>query len=168
VKVRPSPLREVRFVLDTYLGRLARHLRLGGFDVDYVTARDDAQLARVSVEEARILLTRDRGLLKRGELSHGYLVRETAPRAQFVEVLRRFDLSERLMPFTRCLECNGVLRGATVEEIAEHVPPGARSRFQHFRACPDCERVYWEGTHHARLARLVDEARISCMRRDPA
>jgi uncharacterized protein with PIN domain len=168
VRVRPEPLRDTRFVLDGHLGRLARYLRLSGFDTDYDARRDDRELARISIGEARILLTRDRGLLKRGNVSHGYLVRATEPRAQFVEVLRRFDLAERLAPFTRCLACNGVVRDAADAEIAARAPGAVRRRYRRFRACPDCGRVYWEGTHHARLTRLLEDARNQSMRRSPA
>ncbi len=165
VKVRPAPLRVVRFVLDGHLGKLARYLRLGGFDTDYHADCDDETLARVSVEGARILLTRDRGLLKRGLVSHGYLVRANEPQAQFVEVLRRFDLGDRLAPFSRCLACNGVLRDATEEEVNARAPVSVRRRHRRFRACPDCKRVYWEGTHHAHLVCLVEDARRLSSRR---
>lgn len=161
-RVRAEPLQTMQFVLDTHLGRLARLLRLVGFDTSYARDRDDAELARISVTNGCMLLTRDRGLLRRREITHGYLVRATAPRRQFVEVLRRFDLVSDLAPFTRCLACNGVLRGATPDEIVRRVPPRARRRFARFRACPDCGRVYWEGSHHAQLARVVDDVRREC------
>ena len=159
VKVRPEPLRVTRFVVDGHLGRLARSLRLAGFDTDYDARRDDRSLARVSVDEGRILLTRDRGLLKRGEVSHGHVVRASDPRSQLVEVLRRFDLGDRLDPFTRCLACNGVLRDATDAEVAGRVAASVRRRHRSFRACPDCGRVYWEGTHHAHLTRFLEDVR---------
>ena len=159
VKVRPEPLPVTRFVLDGHLGRLARYLRLAGFDTELDAHRGDEALARASVDEARILLTRDRELLKRAEIAHGYLVRSLEPQTQLVEVLRRFDLGDRLAPFTRCLACNGVLRDATEQEVAARAPAPVRLRHRHFRVCDECARVYWEGTHHARLARLVEDTR---------
>jgi uncharacterized protein with PIN domain len=161
-RVRAEPLPKARFVLDTHLGRLARYLRLGGFDTEYEPESGDRELARASVTRARTLLTRDRGLLERREVTHGYLVRATDPRAQFVEVLRRFALAPELAPFTRCIECNGALRDATAEEIVDRVPDRARHQFDRFRACPDCGRVYWEGSHHAQLAGILEEARLAC------
>jgi uncharacterized protein with PIN domain len=167
VKVRPAPLRVTRFLLDGHLGRLARYLRLAGFDTVYVAHRADAALARASSDENRILLTRDRGLLKRREILHGYLVRAHDPQTQFVEVLRRFDLGDRLAPFTRCLACNGRLHDATDAEVGERVPVPVRRRYCRFRACADCGRVYWEGTHYARLTRLVEDAARRATERNP-
>lgn len=101
VRLRPRPLRESRFVLDTHLGRLARYLRMAGFDTLYRNDYSDAELARISLAEKRILLTRDAGLLNRGMVTHGYYVRETTVRRQFAEVMRRFDLRGSVRPFTR-------------------------------------------------------------------
>ncbi|MCZ7525631.1 MAG: Mut7-C ubiquitin/RNAse domain-containing protein [Acidimicrobiia bacterium] len=165
-RVRPEPLRETRFVLDTHLGRLARYLRLVGFDADYERERSDDELATTSRSEGRILLTCDRGLLKRSAVTHGYLVRERRPRAQLLEVVHRFDLGRRLTPFTRCLACNGLLRDATPSEVATRVPASVRWRYERYRTCPRCGRVYWQGSHHARLARIVDDVRRSAGRPD--
>jgi uncharacterized protein with PIN domain len=158
-RVRPPQLHDIGFVVDTHLGRLARYLRLLGFDAHYESGATDGELARISVDEGRVLLTRDRGLLKRGEVIYGYAPRHVQPRAQLLEVVRRFDLEARLAPFTRCLECNGMLRPARPAEVAGRVPERLRRAGAHFRACDGCGRVYWEGSHHARLALLVDEVR---------
>lgn len=99
LRVRPQPLREPRFVLDIHLGRLATYLRMLGFDTIYRNNSSDAELARISRDEHRTLLTRDVGLLKRGAITHGYYVRQTAPRKQLDEVLRRFDLANAAAPF---------------------------------------------------------------------
>ena len=105
-RVRPRPLRVVRFVLDVHLGRLARLLRLAGFDSLYANDWDDRDLSRLSRQEGRILLTRDRGLLMRAEVTHGYCVRSPHPPAQLSEVIARFDLSRASRPFSLCLVCN--------------------------------------------------------------
>ena len=117
IRLRPEPLREVRFVLDGHLGRLAAYLRMLGFDTWYRNHVDDAVLAQVSKEERRILLTRDQGLLKRSAVTHGYWVRATAPREQLREVIARFDLQRQAKPFTRCLSCNGRLQAASLAEV---------------------------------------------------
>ena len=101
-RVRPQPLRDIRFAADVHLGRLAGFLRLGGFDTLYRRDWGDRELTEVARSERRVILTRDRGLLMRGQVTHGYLVRRTASRAQFAEVLERFDLRGSLRPFTRC------------------------------------------------------------------
>lgn len=157
VRLRPKPLREPRFVLDAHLGRLARYLRLLGLDALYRNDYGDTELARISRDQHSILLTRDVGLLKRSAVTHGHFVRATAPRAQAIEILRRFDLLRACAPFTRCLNCNGLLEDAGREHVQQHVPPGARGRFDRFRRCRDCAQVYWSGSHYPRLERLVAE-----------
>jgi len=109
LRVRPQPLREIRFVLDVHLGKLANYLRLFGFDTLYQNDYEDAQLAQISRSEKRILLTRDMGLLKRNLVTHGYFLRETNPKFQLREIIRRFDLFRLITPFRRCISCNGLV-----------------------------------------------------------
>jgi hypothetical protein len=155
LRVRPEPLRETRFVLDTHLGRLAGYLRMLGFDTLYRNDYRDEELVHISISERRLLLTRDRGLLKRGVLTHGYCVRETAPRRQLVEVLQRFDLYRSIAPFQRCLRCNALLQPAEKEMIQDRLPPKTRQYFEEFRVCPSCGGIYWKGSHYHRMQRLI-------------
>ena len=157
LKVRPEPLRDPRFVLDVHLGRLTAYLRMLGFDAVRPPRARDEELARVSSRERRILLTRDRGLLKRSEVTHGYWVRETAPRRQLAEVVRRFDLKRLVRPFTRCLRCNVGLTLATPAAVAERAPEGVREKHNEFLMCPACGSVYWKGSHYWRMQRLIAE-----------
>ena len=156
-RVRPEPLREPRFFADAHLGRLARHLRLLGFDTAYERDCDDAQLAASAARDGRIVLTRDGGLLKRNAVTHGMFVRAQQPRAQLLEVARRLQLLSRFKPFTRCLECNGGLTTASKLEVAAVVPEHAWRSHEEFVRCPSCGRVYWAGSHHERLRRLVED-----------
>jgi len=158
LRVRPRPLRRIQFVLDIHLGRLAAYLRLLGFDAVYRNDLADAELARLSAEQHRILLTRDRGLLKRSAVTHGHYVRATRPRLQLAEIIERFDLKRQMQPFTRCLVCNGVLEEVDKEAVAGQLPPGTRERFNDYRRCRSCGRVYWRGAHYRRMRRLVQEA----------
>jgi uncharacterized protein with PIN domain len=151
------PLRATRFVLDVHLGRLARYLRLFGLDTLYRNDYVDEELVALAEAERRLLLTRDVGVLKRGDLSRGYFVRAVRPRLQIVEVLTRFDLFGAVDPFTRCVCCNGVLRKAAEAEVARGVPPRARAAHEDFRVCAECERIYWPGSHHKRMTALVEE-----------
>jgi len=157
IRLRPAPLRQPRFVLDVHLGRLARYLRLLGFDSLWGRDTNDVTLVRVSLREKRTLLTRDRGILKRAGLTHAYYVREQLPRRQVVEVLRRFDLFGAVLPFGRCLECNGKLQHVDKAEVYELLPPRTRRDFDEFRQCSGCGRVYWKGSHYDRLGILVDD-----------
>lgn len=157
-RVGPKPLRNPRFVLDTHLGKLARYLRLLGFDTLYSNSYDDDELAAISAAgDKRILLTRDQGVLKRRQVTHGYYVRDTRPEEQVVEILNRFDLYGLAAPFSRCLDCNTILRRVSKEKIADRVPAGVARDFDTFSVCLACDRVYWPGSHYERLRRLVDE-----------
>lgn len=155
LRVRPKPLREIRFLADTHLGRLAAYLRLMGFDTFYGHNLGDRDLARLASEDRRILLTRDRGLLMRSAVTHGYWLRQTDPRRQLQEVLERFDLASQVAPFTRCLRCNTPLAAATKEEVAGRLPRGVLEQYEDFHQCPGCGRIYWEGSHHRRMTELI-------------
>jgi uncharacterized protein with PIN domain len=156
LRVRPEPLRQTRFVLDTHLGRLAAYLRLTGFDSLYRNDTSDEELADISQVQRRILLTRDRGLLKRSQVTHGYCVRATHPRQQLVEVFRRFDLHGAARPFTRCLRCNGLLHPVPKEAVEHLVSSAIAERYETYAECESCGRVYWPGSHHRRMRQLVD------------
>lgn len=159
--LRPQPLREPRFVLDVHLGKLARHLRMAGFDCLYRNDYRDSELVNAALAEHRIILTRDRGLLKQRLVTHGYFVRETNSEAQFREVVRALQLEARLRPFTRCRECNTELRDAPRAEVLETLPEKVRGIYTRFQRCAGCGRTYWEGTHYARLRRLLEPAAAS-------
>jgi uncharacterized protein with PIN domain len=158
VHLRPQPLREPRFVLDTHLGKLARRLRLLGFDASWRRDATDEELVAVSLSQKRTLLTRDRGLLKRRELTHAAAVRATEAGRQLREVVERFDLARSAAPFTRCLACNGNLRAVPKEEILERIPPETRLHYEAFVRCTSCERVFWWGPHTRRLREIVSDA----------
>lgn len=155
LKVRPEPLRRPRFVVDVNLGRLAPLLRLIGLDTLYRNDYGDAELVRIAVDEHRILLSRDQGLLKRRELTHAYYLRHTGPLAQLREVLQRFDLGGALHPFSRCLRCNGELEAVDPVSVAALLPPGVRERHHDFVRCRGCGRVYWPGTHYQHMCNVL-------------
>ena len=158
-RLRPVPLREPRFVVDVNLGRLARLLRVLGFDVWWSSDADDATLAHISLDEQRILLTRDRGLLKRRAITHGLFVHSQDPEEQTLEVIRRLDLGQRLAPLTRCLHCNGNLAAVAKDEVADQLEPLTRQYYEEFSRCVECGRIYWAGSHHAKLLSLVERLR---------
>ncbi len=151
VRIRPEPLRETRFVLDIHLGRLAAYLRMLGFDTWYQSCASDRRLAGISAAEHRILLTRDRGLLKRSMVTHGYWVRNTESRRQVPEILARFDLYGAIRPFSRCMACNALLQEAVKDDVRNLVPQRAAKLHNEFRRCPNCGRVFWQGSHYRRM-----------------
>ena len=156
VRLRPRPLRDPRFLLDVHLGRLARSLRLLGFDSDYGNNYDDDELTDRVTRQGRILLTRDRGLLKRSAIERGYYVRQTRPREQVLEILARFDLVGLIKPFSRCMACNAVLQPASKLEVSQSLPPRIRDSHDEFTRCQGCGRVYWRGSHYERLKLFVE------------
>lgn len=156
--VRPVPPATIRFVADVHLGKLARRLRLAGFDTAYGANEDDAALAETASREHRVLLTRDQALLKRRTVTYGYFVRATAPHDQFVEVLRRFDPLD-FRPFSRCLQCNGMLREVPKPSIEAELLPHTRRDFDTFERCANCGHIYWKGSHWTHLTQLLDAAR---------
>jgi uncharacterized protein with PIN domain len=158
IRLRPSPLRRPAFILDTHLGRLAAYLRLLGFDSLYQNDFADEELARRSTGEQRILLTRDRGLLKRSIITRGYCVRCSVPRDQIREVVERFDLARSAAPFRRCLACNGLLTPVEKQAIQAQLPPGTREHFDEFYQCGSCGKIFWPGSHFTRLQAIVWEA----------
>jgi uncharacterized protein len=155
--VRPRPLRLIRFAADVHLGRLAGYLRLAGFDTIYRNDWDDPDLAEVAVHERRVLLTRDRGLLMRAVVTHGYLVRATRPREQLTEVLERFDLWSSLRPFSRCSVCNGEVEPVPKAEVVRGLPPRTAAHHKDFWRCGGCGRVYWQGGHYRSLLCLFSQ-----------
>ncbi len=154
--VRPHLLL-TRFVLDVHLGKLATYLRLLGFDTWYRHNCDDEELAAISDSEQRILLTRDRGLLKRSLVTYGYWVRAINPIQQSREVLQRFALWAKIRPFRRCLRCNGDLVSVEFDEVSARLPAKTRQYYNEFYLCQRCQQVYWKGAHYSDLQQLVEQ-----------
>lgn len=157
VRLREKPLRNPRFILDVNLGKLAKRMRLLGFDSLYRNDYRDADIVNISVNERRIVLTRDRRLLYIKQINHGYWVRATDVEAQIDEVLRRFDLYGLIHPFVRCLMCNGVLAPVAKADIWDRLEAKTRLYYDDFYQCVDCRRIYWQGSHMENmLQRLAD------------
>jgi uncharacterized protein with PIN domain len=154
--LRPPLSPPLRFVLDTHLGQLATYLRLLGFDALYRNDYDDAELAQISYVEKRVLLTRDRGLLKRKAVIYGFCVRASDPRRQIIDVLRRYQLAGEIRAWRRCLRCNGVLALTDKAQILEQLAPKTRLYYDEFHRCQSCRQIYWQGSHHARMQKFVE------------
>lgn len=158
LKLRPEPLRVIRFLTDAHLGALAKRLRLLGFNTRHASAMDDAEIATISASERRVLLTRDRELLKRKQISHGCYIRQSDPTLQLAYLIQRLDLRRAARPFTRCSECNGALEESSPEAVADRVPGDVARRFRRFWTCAGCDRVYWQGSHYQTLLKRVSGA----------
>ena len=146
-----------RFVLDNHLGRLAVYLRMLGFDSLYRNDYQDEELAQVAARETRILLTRDRRLLMRSLVTYVYFLRSQTPAVQAAEVLRRFGLAGQAQPFQRCLLCNGVLQPVSKAQVLDRLEPLTRLYYDEFHLCPDCNQVYWKGSHYEHMQQLAHQ-----------
>jgi len=145
------------FVVDVNLGRLARYLRLLGFDCLFCNRFDDATIANISSTTQRIVLTRDRKLLQRKIIRHGYFVRSNIPKTQVKEVLSRYKLHSKFKPLTRCTHCNGVLKKTEKQKIIHRLKHLTKKYHHKFLICPDCTQVYWQGSHSKHFKQLIDE-----------
>ena len=150
------------FIADGHLGKLARDLRLLGFDVAYDSRAEDRQLLRVMERENRALLTRDRRLLMHAIVKTGYCPRSQNADEQAVEVIRRFDLLRSLAPFTRCLRCNAPLRKVSKAEVIERLEPLTKIYYEQFRCCTGCGQIYWAGSHFSKLQKRLEKIRANC------
>ena len=150
-----KPLRNTRFVLDAHLGKLARQLRLLGFDSVYEKDIADEQIISIAIRDKRIILTRDKGILKSEKVSHGYYIRATHPNEQLLEIISKFDLLSQFHPFTRCLVCNHELTEVPLSEIRDKINPDTAVIFKDFFQCVGCKRVYWEGSHYDRMKGFI-------------
>jgi uncharacterized protein len=156
-RLRSRPLRAPAFVLDVHLGKLAAFLRMFGCDASYATSLSDEQLVRISLEERRVLLSKDRALLQDTRLERAYAVRAGNTREQLLEVVRRFDLAGSAKPFTRCLHCNTLLVPVAKEAVLDRIPPRVQERCDQFTTCVECQRVFWKGTHYTRMVAFIAE-----------
>jgi uncharacterized protein with PIN domain len=147
VKLRDAPLRKIAFAADVNLGKLARLLRLLGFDTLFDNTFNDGQMADFSVEQNRIILTRDRRLLYAKKVTHGYWVRSVVPKQQLSEVVVRFDLAGAIKPFYRCTICNGLIDSVEKQAVLHLLEPKTKKYYTVFYRCRNCGRVYWEGSH---------------------
>lgn len=153
---RPQHLACARFILDVHLGTLARRLRVAGVDAAYANDADDDALVEQANAGRRVLLTKDRGLLRRRKLQRGAYVRGARPDDQFRDVLDRFR--PPLAPWTRCPACNGLLAPVAKAAVDPVLRPGTRRTCQAFSRCASCGQVYWHGAHSKRLAQIIDSA----------
>ncbi len=149
----PAP---VTFVLDVHLGKLARYLRLLGFDCSYQNDMDDAAIVQLSGLAQRVVLTRDKGLLKRRQVVFGCLIRSNQVESQVHEVLDRFQLRQAIRPFCRCVVCNHLIVPVEKAEILHRLKPKTRRYYNIFQRCPGCNRIYWQGPHYVKICQWLD------------
>lgn len=159
VKLNVKPLHKQAFILDVHLGKLAKMLRMFGIDTMYRNDYDDAQITQLSIREQRIILTRDRRLLHKREVTHGYCIRSTNPEAQLHEVIKRFDLQPKRRSFSRCMICNGLIHEVDKDSVAGRLEPKTKLHYYEFHQCDGCDRIYWKGSHYHQLKARYERIR---------
>lgn len=151
---------EKKFILDVHLGKLARLIRLAGFDALYRNDYSDHEIAETSAKQGRIVLTRDRRLLKFSKITHGYWIRSFNPEEQLKEVVGRFKLSGSISPFNRCLECNGEIVEVDKNSVIDQLEPKTRIYYDSFYRCKSCLKIYWRGSHYSQMKEMLEEIRF--------
>ncbi len=154
-KLRPKPLRETKFIADVHLGKLARYLRIFGFDTFYETDLDDHKIVEISKAEKRIVLTRDINLLKHGKLTHGIWIRNQNSKKQLAEVIQRLQLESKISFPSRCSLCNGELQKVQKNEISGRLLPLTKEHYNEFYLCPQCDKLYWKGSHYDKIIDFI-------------
>jgi len=159
--LKPLPPKKGYFILDVHLGKLARYLRLLGFDTLYHRDWPDKEIMQRALKDKRIILTRDIGLLKNKKVQWGYFVRNVQPEKQIAEILKRFDLKTSIQPFRLCLECNGEIGRIDKKRIIKRLPPHTRAYYSAFFRCRCCRRIYWKGSHYKKLLQRIRQIKYN-------
>ena len=147
---------EPRFIADAHLGRLARYLRLCGFDTLFADSLSDRDIKEVSLKEQRIILSRDKELLSNSKNTDVCRILSDRPVDQLSEVIDKYCLRKFFKPFSRCIECNGSIEPVSGDEISDHLLPRTREFYSQFRRCRSCGKIYWEGSHYEKMKKFVD------------
>lgn len=154
-KIRKEPLRDTKFILDTHLGKLAKYLRMLGFDTLYRNDFKDDEIIKISCREHRIILTRDKLLLRSDKITHGYYVRAIEKHEQLREIVSKFDLTNKFKSFTRCMTCNSILIQVEKEAVLDKIDKETAKVFNKFFYCQNCDKVFWEGSHFKRMEKTI-------------
>jgi uncharacterized protein with PIN domain len=156
---------EITFIVDSNAGKLARWLRIMGYDTLFLKDIEDGLLVEIAMKEGRVVVTRDTQIAKRRVAINGslrvILSRDDDPKRQLLQVMKELNLDCRQLQFTRCLECNRRLVSRSKEEVKDLVPPYVFGTQTQYMQCPSCRRIYWQGTHWQRMKRALEEIAVN-------
>lgn len=159
--MRNGAISEIKFIVDHNVGKLARWLRMMGFDSVFFNSGEDSEMVKQALAENRVILTRDTEILKRRLVTSGrlkaVLIRSEKPEHQMQQLMEIFNLREGLDPFTRCLECNRPLSVIKTEDVKDRVPPYVYKTQSQYMECPACRRIYWRGTHWEKMMKRIEK-----------
>lgn len=148
---------QFRFIADEHLGRLAKYLRLCGFDTVFAGSLADSQIIDIALQDNRIILSKDRELMSNRKAAGGCRIISERPALQLSEVINKYGLKEYFKPFSRCTNCNGQLETVSVDEILDSLPQRTRNFYSHFMRCCSCGKIYWEGSHYNRMKKFIND-----------
>ena len=149
----------MKFVVDCMLGKLAKWLKILGFDSRFFSRIEDEELLSVAAQEERVLLTRDNGLMQRAAKAdvQALFVEHEDWRQQLTQVLDAFELRDKIRPYSRCVECNQALKKISRDKAKNLVTPFVLETASGFALCPQCHRAYWQGTHHQEMEYTIEQ-----------
>jgi len=159
-RLRAKPLRKPKFILDVHLGTLAKYMRMLGFDTFYQNNYEDEEIVKISLKDKRTILTKDRGILKRSEVMHGYWIRSSTTMDQLIEVIKRFDLKEQTKELSRCLLCNTLLKKTTKEKVIDRLPRKIKELQNKFYFCENCDKIFWKGSHYTKMKGIIEQIQL--------
>ena len=155
--LRKKPLRDLKFICDVHLGRLAKYLRMLGFDTWYENKYTDKKILDLSDIQKRIILSKNKKLLKNKNVTRGFLLQSADPHLQLMEIINYFDLKSSAKPMSRCLRCNGIIEKISKKALGHRAKPTVLERYDMFFRCTKCDHIYWKGTHFESMMRWIEK-----------
>ena len=151
---------EIKFIVDHNVGKLAKWLRIIGYNALLFTEEDDGKMVKTALAQNRVILTRDTQIMRRRVVTSGrlkaILIENSDPKAQLRQIVDALNLDYQFRPFSLCLECNQRLVARNKDEVRDSVPPYVFEIRSQFMECPCCHRIYWQGTHWAEMSRELE------------
>jgi len=160
-RLREKPLRNPTFICDVHLGRLCKYLRMLGWDTLYSNHFTPDEMIAISLRERRIILSRSYRLTRHKEVSHSYRIRSSDSLEQVKDLISKLDLSDRINPLTRCLNCNAMLVPVDKQAVIQLLQDRTAKYYNEFFKCPDCNQIYWKGSHFENMLRFISNKIIS-------
>ncbi|MDD5039263.1 MAG: Mut7-C RNAse domain-containing protein [Dehalococcoidales bacterium] len=149
----------LKFIVDTNVGKLAKWLRVMGYDAIFFDEGEDSRMVAIALTEDRVLLTRDTQIMRRRVVTKGQLkvilIRSGELEQQMQQVVETLNLECEFRPFAICLECNQSLNEKTRQQVQYLVPPYVFQTQSQYMECPACHRIYWRGTHWQAMTRRL-------------
>ena len=155
-RLRRIPLRETKFIADINLGHIVKYIRILGFDVYFDPLLSHRQIIEISKKESRIVLTKSKNLLKFKDITHGIFIRPGTTEEQVRGIIDFLDIKDIVKPFSRCLQCNRLLKSVRKESILDRIPPKTKVFCNEYSYCKSCDKIYWKGTHFIKMKRVID------------